>query len=489
MSHLTSGPGRDTISRHIPSYWLWVLGAAVLPFLLVAYYNYPSIHDDYAEANLINKLGRVAYIQRMYATWTGRYTELLLKAYLQPLTYQQALGLSRLQPVVVIGLLALGMYAFFASLLRGTGRAVPGFCALLGLVLYLNGLSAPGAALYWFGGYTSLTAGVVASLGLFGGMLALHRTSTAKSTYTWALLIATSLCSLLAIGAYEVSMMAVCWVLSTGVVLAWYRDYKAKWEFTIVLLVSTVGVYAMLTAPGNYARASSVGKDLAYMAVSFRAVAAVLKSLYFAVVQSASWLNSTLLLAGSVLIGELCYRVRHALVLRINAFHPILLVVWLLAGTASMIFPSILVYQAVWEHTWQCVYFYFLVGWLWLIATLFVRYRPRIEIQNYRVLLSGVAGGFGLLCFVANSTNTHQAYVDLARTASAFQHRQQQREQWVLQQAARGASVVTIRPLYSVDESYLLPATLYNDAFNAYDAIEYARYQGVDSAVVVCTSP
>jgi len=489
MSLFTSGLGRDTTSRHIPSYWLWILGAAVLPFLLLAYYNYPSIHDDYAEANLINKVGRIAYIHYMYATWTGRYTELLLKAYLQPLTYQQALGLSRLQPVVVIGLLALGMYAFFASLLRGTGRVVPGFCALLGLVLYLNGLSAPGDALYWFGGYTSLTAGVVASLGLFAGMLALHRTPTASNAYTWALLAVTSVCSLLAIGAYEVSMMAVCWVLSTSVLLAWYRNDKAKWKFTVVFLMSTVGIYAMLTAPGNYARASSVGKDLAYMAVSLRAVAAVLKSLYFAIVQTASWLNSTLLLAGSVLIGELCYRMRHALVLKINALHPMLLVVWLLAGSAVMIFPSILVYQSVWEHTWQCVYFYFLLGWLWLVATVFVRYRPRIEIENYRILLLSIAGGFGLLCFVANNTNTYQAYVDLAYTASAFQHRQQQREQWLLQQAARGASVVIIQPLYSTDERYLLPATLYNGAFNAYDAVEYARYHGVDSAVVACTIP
>lgn len=76
---------------------------------------------------------------------------------------------------MVVLLLLLVTYCFFRVLLRGARTSVVAGCALLLTVLYLNGFPMAGAAFYWFGGYTSYTAGVIVSLFAFAGMVGLYR--------------------------------------------------------------------------------------------------------------------------------------------------------------------------------------------------------------------------------------------------------------------------------------------------------------------------
>ena len=479
--HAPAGPAPRVQRR-----WLLALAAAVLPFLLLACYNYPSIHDDYANSNRIIRLGRVPFIRDLYHNWTGRYTELTLKAYLDPLSYQQTALLSRLQPMAVILLLLLAAYCFFRVLLRGARASVVAGCALLLTVLYLNGFPMAGAALYWFGGYTSYTAGVVASLFAFAGMVGLHRYQGSPAAQAGSLLVA-AFFSILAIGAYDVSMMATCWVLGSAVVLAWLTKQPGKWWFVVLFGVAMCGALAAVTAPGNHVRAAMEGRNLGQILKSPQVVVIVVKSIYFALTQSISWASSLLLLLGGTLLAALLMRVRETLPFGLGRLHPALLALWLLGGIGAMIFPSTLVYQTVWPHSWQCVYFYFMFGWVWLLATVFARYGAHAAVLR---ALAGATGwrrlalAFLALCFFSNSSNTHLAYLDVAAKAPEHYARVRQREQHLQGEAARHARVTEMRPLYSTEDAYRAPAVLYTYDFNNDDAIQYARYYGVDSVVI-----
>ncbi|UOQ74415.1 hypothetical protein [Hymenobacter cellulosilyticus] len=417
--HVVSSPPPVTVESRVRVGWLLALAAAVLPFLLLAYYNYPSIHDDYANSNRIMRLGRMEFIKELYATWTGRYTELALKAYLDPLSYQQTALLSRVQPIAVILLLALAAFCFFRVLLRGARTSVVLACALLLTVLYLNGFEMAGAAFYWFGGYTSYTAGVIASLFAFTGMVGLHRYQGRMGAQLLSLIIAAGF-SIVAIGAYDVSMMATCWVLGSAVALAWLFKSPAKAWFLALFALAMVGAFFAVTAPGNQVRAAMEGRNLGQILKSPQAIVVIVKSIYFALTQSFSWANSLLLLLGGTLLAGLLTRVREAVVFNLSRLHPLLLGLWLLAGVGAMIFPSILVYQTVWPHSWQCVYFYFMFGWVWLLATIFARYSAHSEVLR---ALSGPTGwrltalAFCALCFFSSSSNTHMAYLDVAAKA------------------------------------------------------------------------
>lgn len=472
-------------------WWLVLFAVALVPFLLLAWYNYPSIHDDYADSNLVLKLGRVGYIQYVYTHWSGRYTELALKAYLAPLTYEHPEWLSRLQPAAILLLWIAGSYAIFSVILRGIRKSVVLGCALLLTVMYLNGSEGVGAVLYWFGGYTSYTVGAITSLFAFAGMIGLHRYYRRFGAQLLCLLGA-SFFSVLAIGAYEVSMVAICWVSGTALVMTWLRRHPSRWWFVLLFLVVLAAAYVAASAPGNHVRAMGRGRDISQIMLSPQGVVVGLKSLYFAFTQAISWANQLLLLLGSVLLAGALARLRLELQFALTSVHPGLLAAWLLAGITAMVFPSTLVYQTVWLHSWQCVYFYFVLGWVWLLAALLVRYSSHLALLASLNAVKGrrmIAAAFFVVCFGSNSANTHLAYLDLATgKAHDYNKRVRQREQDVARAATRRLKVAELRPLYQEEETYKIAKVLYTDEFNQPDALDYGQYYGLDS-VVVTPSP
>jgi hypothetical protein len=470
----------------VGSWWLFALAAAVLPFLLLAYYNYPSIHDDYANSNRIIEFGRQEFVRDLYNTWTGRYTELVLKAYLDPLSYQQTVLLARVQPVVVILLLVVAAFSFFRVLLRTAHTSVVVACALLLTVLYLNGFEMAGAAFYWFGGYTSFTAGVIASLFAFTGMLGLHRYQGRPGAQLVSL-IGAAFFSLLAIGAYDVSMMAMCYLLGSTVLLALLLKLRTRGWYLALFGLAMIGAFFAVTAPGNQVRAAMSGRDIGHVLKSSQSLIIIVKSVYFALTQTVSWTNSLLLLLGSALLATLLMRAREDAILDFSQIHPVLLALWLLGGIGAMIFPSMLVYQTVWPHSWQCVYFYFLLGWLWVLATVIIRYRLHAGIARaleHTGNWNTVALAFCVLCFFSGTSNTHLAYLDVAAKAPEHYARVRQRELTLQRQAAHHAKVAEMRPLYSYEDAYRAPSVLYTYDFNNDDAAQYALYYGVDSVVI-----
>lgn len=464
-----------------------LFAAGLVPFLLLAWYNYPSIHDDYADSNLILKLGRVEYIRYVYSHWSGRYAELALKAYLAPLTYEHPEWLARLQPAAILVLWTAGSYAVFAVILRGIRTPVVLGCALLLTLMYLNGSEGVGAVLYWFGGYTSYTFGGIASLFAFAGMIGLHRYHRRVGAQLLCLLGA-GFFSVLAIGAYEVAMVAVCWVAGTALAMTWLRRHPSRWWFVVLFGVVVAAAYIAANAPGNHVRALGRGRNVSQILLSPEGIVVGFKSLYFAFTQTISWANRLVLLLGSVLLAGALARLRVELQFALTSVHPGLLAAWLLAGITAMVFPSTLVYQTVWLHSWQCVYFYFVLGWVWLLAALFVRYSAQSALLASLNTLKGrrlIAASFFVVCFGSNSANTHLAYLDLI-TGKAQEHysRVRKREQEVASAAARGLRVADLRPLYHEEEDYKIAKVLYSYDFNQPDVRDYGLYYGLDSLVV-----
>ena len=483
-SNATSEPAAD-VKADVPTSWLLALVAAILPFLLLAFYNYPSIHDDYVNANLLSQYGRLGYVRHFYNTWTGRYTELVLKAFLNPLSYQQTAGLAHLQPIAVILLVVLGAYFLFRMLLWRASTSVVASCALLLVVLYLNGFDTVGASFYWFGGYTAYTSGAVASLFAFAGlvgMVSCHKSDGA--CLRWGFVAAVF--SLLAIGTYEVSMLSICGVVGSLTAWAWWRNHPAKSRLVALLLLVLLGSYASMAAPGNQVRASRSGHQLSQLLSAVEVSRSGWLSLRVAAKQCLNWAVSPLLLLGSLLLAGLLWRARAALPFRLARLSLVGLALGIVGGVTILIFPSVLILGEVQAQSLQGIYFYFLLGWLSFVAVAVARFAPRVKLVAELSQLASwqyMALVFWMLCLYSETSNTHLAYVELFSTAGPHYRRVRQREQQLREAAARHATVVKIAPLYADKEAEQLPKILYPIDFNAEDALQYARYYGVDSVV------
>lgn len=466
--------------------WTSWLVLAVLPFLLIAQFNYPSIHDDYMNANSIRQHGRLGYVAALYDNWTGRYTELLLKGLLHPLSYQRTALLSMLQSIAVILLLIGGLYAVLRLLLGPGGparwRALA--LALLVFLLFANGVPDIGTAFYWFGGYTSYTAGLIASLAAFAGLVGLARAATTTGRLGYFLLAGGA--ALLATGAYDTCLVALTWVLLGVAGQAWRRRSSVRWWYLALLLVNSAGAVVSIVAPGNAARAGLVGLHPRQEVLSGHVLFSLIKSFSYTLVHIVSWQNSLLLLAGTLLVaGTLA---RHTLYPDwFRRLHPLVLLAWLLLGCSLLVLPSIIVYQNVWYHTWHCVYGYFLLGWLGLLTVVFVRYAPGSALLQQ---LAGPAGRracqvvFLVLCFCLDASNTRKGYADLLLRAPEHYRRVRAREQAMLETRAAGQRIGTIMYLYSRYEDFKVPQLLYAVDFNDNDRRAYARFHGLDTLEV-----
>ena len=346
-----------------------LLAAALLPYLLLAHYNSPSIHDDYRNAVLLRESGWAGYIGQLYQTWTGRYTEVILKALLLPLSYQKTALLAQVQPVVVILLLIAGGYLFLSTLLNGPPRSVVLGASVLVFLLYVGELNNAGSVLYWFGGYTAYTAGFIASFAVFTGMIGIRR-YRARGARQWAYWGLAAAGAAVAVGAYEVCLMAIWWLtFSVAAYTLARRGPEWRW-YAALLAVVLLFAYISASAPGNMVRAASMGESPATLGQLLRIAGEGGKCVYYALEVVPTRLNSVLLLAGTLLFAP--WLARHSVIRFSGVSRSLLwLLLWLVLSTAMLVLPAVLVYRNAHHNSWQCVHFYFLIGWLMLAAAVY----------------------------------------------------------------------------------------------------------------------
>ena len=453
--------------------WKCALLLCILPFVLLGFFNHPSIHDGYRNANILLKEGAYGFIKMHYLGWTGRYTELIVKAALSPLTYQNSLFLEKALAICMLLAMLLAFYVACAMVLN---RRDGFHLGLLMMILFICGLTNVGAVFYWSGGSTAYTIGLVFSVLFLGFLYGL------KTTGSKLCLLLSALFAFLAIGCYDVITMAILWIATTNLVYSWFSKKgfaNALTLFVAVLVSASLAIFS----PGNVARAASVHNEASVFSVT-KLVVAALKSMFFTVGTTIGWLDSALLMLGTIIVLQLINRNGRVEFFSLKV--PALVVgLWLLVGASLSIFPAIFAYQAAGEHTWQCVYFFFLIGWLLLANQLFGSLDHRYHVGAVLLqpgMVRGCQLAFVLLVFIGSTSNINIAYMDLLK-AREFERRSQQRVA-LMQEAAREHSVGAVEPLFVQGESYMVPKTLFTVEYNEADAAAFAAYYGVDSATV-----
>lgn len=452
--------------------WRSALLLCLLPFLLLGLYTHPSIHDDYLNANSILETGRLGFIKKDYFTWTGRYTELFLKSILSPLTYKNALLMEKLLSISVILFVILALYIPCSIIF---GKYDGSKISLLLMVVFISGLTNISSVFYWSGGATAYTAGIIFS-GLFIGFLYNLKNRRRKRD-----LFLSCLFVFLATGCYEVIMMATLWITLSNLVYSKITK-KGFADSIILFIVNFASALFLILSPGNSVRAAGVSSGASVLSVTGLFTSA-LKSLFFATGAAVSWLDSLQLLLGTLVLLHLINRKENFNVFSIR-ISPLLVLLWGIVGVSISIFPSVLAYQTVWEHTWQCVYFFFLLGWVLLANSLFAFLDGKYNINPifmdiYIILWCRL--GFIFLVFLSSGSNVNIAYLDLLK-APEYQRRALRRDV-SMQQAAKSKQVAELQPLFLLQERYKIPKTLYTLEYDEADAHAFAAYNGVQNII------
>lgn len=395
---------------------IFLLLCTLSPLLALSYYNHPSPADDYCYIDTVFKYGWLEAMNFYYTGWTGRYFGILLN-HSNPLVFHSFTGFKVL-PAILLVAFVYSLYTFFRHVTPTLSRlAHLGFAGVV-FFLFVLQMASMAEAFYWMAAFVGYTLANSLTLLWIVLILRWYRMDTHGAKVLTAALSAVLAACI--IGSTETSMLALVLLLAGwwGYRIIFHR--KVDSLMLISLFVSAVSCYFLFTAPGNAARlgGNSISGDL---------ILSVVFTFKKLVQLSFKWL-----IGGGVAVFSLAWLVvltRMSDGARNYFSLPVWYVFLLYVGImCSQLFPS---YYAVGvgvdptPRVINCVYFFFLIGWFYMIGVVFHAIKRRSQ-ENLNVRPSAYAMLFVVLpVFIAfsvyRSTNVKIIYRDLLRGgASAY---------------------------------------------------------------------
>jgi len=386
----------------------------LLPLLALSYYNHPSPADDYCYIDTVFKFGWLEAMNYYYSGWTGRYFGIFLN-HSNPLLFHWVNGF-KILPAMLLSGVVVALYSLFRHLTPTLSRMAHfGFAGVV-FFLYILKMSSIAEAFYWMAAFVTYTIPNIFTLLWIVLVLRWYRQDTQPAKILLGLLSGFLIFAV--IGSSETNLLIM--ILLIGAWWAYRLLFHRKVDGFMVamLLVSAASCYFYFSSPGNQARigGNPLGGNIPFSVFSSFDKLATL---------SYDWVFRTPLiffsLAWLIVLSRLSAGARNYF--SIPVWYAVLLFIGVLA---AQLFPSY--YGVGIEPTARvinCVYFFFLIGWFYVIGVIFHHFRTSkngqfpFSVARYGVLYVVLILSIGLSFL--KSTNIRLVYTDLLKgKAAAF---------------------------------------------------------------------
>lgn len=394
---------------------IMLMVSVLLPLLALSYYNHPSPADDYCYIDTVFKFGWLEAMNYYYTGWTGRYFGIFLN-HSNPLIFHSVTGFKILPVVLLLGLIY-ALYTLFRHLTPTLSRLAHwGFAGVV-FFLYILQIASIAEAFYWMAAFVTYTIPNILTLLWIVLVMRWYRQDTQPGRIWFGTISGFLIFSV--IGSSETNLLVM--LLLIGAWWAYRILFHRKVDgFMIAMLLVTIGsCYLFFTSPGNAARIG--GNPL-----SGNIVFSVTSSFKMLAELSLNWITKTPLLFFS--FGWLVVLSRLSIGSRNYFSVPVWFAVLLFIGVLSaQLFPSYYGVGIVTLRVINCVYFFFLIGWFYVIGVVYhYIQRKNPAITNFQLSFPRYA----VLCIVLflsvclsfyKSANMRMVYTDLLRgKAAAF---------------------------------------------------------------------
>lgn len=229
-----------------------ITAAAVLPFLLLSYYNHPFMDDYYNAAN-VRATGLWAQQIELYLRWTGRFSSSLLVTAANPLVYGWYDGFRWTPAITLLATLGTTYLGLRTLSQRKLPRTQAALAAAIFLLFYLHMIPDPYSAIYWFTGSVVYHVAGLTLLLVFIASERARQTTKVWSRLSWQMVSA--FCAIVVTAANEMTMLHLLLGLTLLLVVSWYRRQwpQVRWWSALLLLTLVVAIVTVV-APGNYVR-------------------------------------------------------------------------------------------------------------------------------------------------------------------------------------------------------------------------------------------
>ena len=388
--------------------------SVLLPLIVLSYYNHPSPADDYCYIDTVFKFGWLEAMNYYYSGWTGRYFGIFLN-HSNPLLFHSVTGFKVL-PVILLSGVVFGLYSLFRHLTPTLSRlAHLGFAGVV-FFLYMLKMASISEAFYWMAAFVTYTVPNIFTLLWIVLVLRYYRQDTPSAKILLATL--SGLLIFAVIGSSETNLLIMILLVGAWWVYRLLFHRKVDGFMIVMLVVMAVSGYMYFSSPGNQARigGNPLGGNVSFSFVSSFKKLALL---------SFDWIFRTPLLffsfAWLVVLSRLSTGARNYF--SVPVWYAVLLYIGVLS---AQLFPSY--YGVGIEPTPRvinCVYFFFLIGWFYVIGVIFHYFKKdsvsRFSFSALRYSLLYIMLVISSFLAFYSSDNIRLIYTDLLKgTASAF---------------------------------------------------------------------
>lgn len=231
----------------------------VLPFVILSFFNVP-IGDDFAYAKVYIDNGFVGSQVKWYNEWSGRYMSSMAIGTFNPLSFGN-LGLAFITPLVLIFGVVFSLKSLIKNVVK-TFKLQVSSNLIFAVVLffYFNYLPDFGETFYWYAGAFTYQLPIIFLLLYFNSLINIFKTNQTNFYYLSNVLLSV-LSLIIILGSNEVMVVYTVGVNLILTLLLFFNDRNKLLKFTTFLIVSIGLAVFMLSAPGNFARASLFQKS------------------------------------------------------------------------------------------------------------------------------------------------------------------------------------------------------------------------------------
>jgi len=397
--------------------------SVLLPLLVLSYYNHPSPADDYCYIDTVFKYGWLEAMNYYYSGWTGRYFGIFLN-HSNPLIVHSVNGF-KILPILLLSGLVFALYILFRHLTPTLSRlAHLGFAGIV-FFMYILQMPSIAEAFYWMAAFVTYTVPNIFTLLWIVLVMRWYRQDTQPGKILFGLLSGFLIFSI--IGSSETNLLVMLILIGAWWAYRIIFHRKVDGFMLSMLVVAGASCYLFFSSPGNAARlgGNPLSGNIAFSLISSFKLLGTL---------SFTWITHTPIVfftfAWLVVLSRLSNGAR-------NYFSiPVWFAVLLYVGVLSaQLFPSY--YGVGIDPTMRvinCVYFFFLIGWFYVIGVVYHYFRsnkaaaPSFQISFIR---------YAVLCFVLvlsiaisvyRSNNFRMVYTDLLKgKAAAFNRESNER--------------------------------------------------------------
>jgi hypothetical protein len=387
---------------------------ALIPFVLLSFFANP-IADDFAYHCKSKDLGFWDSQLFWYQEWSGRYFATFILS-IKPLVSNSFL-IYKLIPIVLLLLLFASLYYLCSIVFSQIKKKDYYVFIMFVVIIYIIQMPSISQGLYWLSGSITYQLSCVLSLLLFCFLIKLIETKDNKYL-AYAIISAFAV-----IGLNEVAMFLISFFIFT--IFCYKVICRQKFEFQLLVLLSFVFVFALLVikSPGNAVRASAYPNKNHF-------IYSLTKAILLAIIYIKKWLP--FILVFTIIFMESFGKKIENKTIKTFDIHP--LIVFFIVFSI----PILGFFTGYWStgfgppaRTINIIYFYFLIGFIYLIIILYYRMKKRrtdfiIYSQWTKFLLIIV-----LFIQVFQENNIRTAYLDLI-SGKAFNYDKELRNRYRL---------------------------------------------------------